>query len=280
MSNHKIICGDCIEILDGMKEESIDLIITSPPYNIGIKYDNWNDRMSWNDYWIFTKKWLNGCFRVLKNDGRICINHYFSFGSGENGRNIGIKNGTIQSEKSESTRIAPLFNIHRLSMDIGFKHHSVAIWMDRTLSRKTAWGSFLSASSPYIMSPFEGILFMYKQSWKKFNKGESDIDKKEFIDLTQGIWNIGTQSKQITKANFPISLPMKCIKLLSYKNDLILDPFVGSGTTQIASERLERNSIGIEISKKYCEISYDRLKREVGQMKFGREKSTMEKLRF
>ena len=223
---------------------------------------------------------MNGCFKVLKNDGRICVNNYFSLGSGKRGRDIGIKNNNFQNKDLEETRVAPLFNIHKLSMDIGFKHHSVAVWMDRTLSRKTAWGSWLSASSPYLNSPFEGILFMYKQSWKKFNKGESDINKRDFVDLTRGIWNIGTQKKQITKANFPVSLPKKCIQLLSYKNDLILDPFVGGGTTQIASEQTERNSIGIEISESYCNIAYQRLQKEVKQLKFGRDKSNIKKINF
>jgi site-specific DNA-methyltransferase (adenine-specific) len=281
MVYHKIICGDCIEVLKNIEEESIDLIITSPPYNIGIEYDKWNDKMMWNDYWIFTKNWLNGCFKVLKKDGRICINHYFSFGYGEQGRNDGIKQENNQfNNKSESTRIAPLFEIHRLSMDIGFKHHSVAVWPDRTLAKKTAWGSWLSASSPYINSPFEGILIMYKQSWKKFSKGESDIEKREFADLTRGIWDIGTQSKQIGKSNFPVSLPSKCIKLLSYKDDLILDPFLGSGTTLIACEKLNRNGLGMEISKEYCKLSYQRLQKEVNQLKFGREKSIIKKVDF
>ena len=157
---------DCRE---GMRkyipDNSIDLIVASSPYNIGIQYENWNDRMKWGEYWQFTEEWLKECFRVLKDDGRICINHYFSFGSGRRGFNVGKKNGTVQIDEDDGNgvRIAPLFEIHRIATNIGFKHHSVAMWLDRTLSRKTAWGSWLSASSPYINSPFEGVLIMYKK---------------------------------------------------------------------------------------------------------------------
>jgi len=189
METNKIYNEECIKgMKKRLKDKSVDLIITSPPYNIGIDYDSWNDRMKWDDYWKFTENWLKECFRVLKDDGRICINHYLSFGSGRRGFEVGIKKGTEQAEDDgNGIRIAPLFEIHNIAMNIGFKHHSVAIWMDRTLTRKTAWGSWLSASSPYVNSPFEGILIMYKKNWKKYNQGKSTIEKRDFVDLTRGI---------------------------------------------------------------------------------------------
>jgi len=258
----KVICGDCLEVMKDIPDESINLIVTSPPYNIGINYDNWNDRMRWIDYWNFTKKRLSQCYRILKKDGRICINHYFSLGSGKRGFEIGRKKGNEQGNDARNgIRVAPLFEIHKICMELGFKHHSVAIWEDITLSRKTAWGSWLSASSPYINSPYEGILIMFKKLWKREEKGITEISKKEFIDLTRGIWKIGTETRQLTKACFPISLPEKCISLLSYIGDLVLDPFLGSGTTAVACKKLNRHFIGIEISEEYCKIARKRLEK-------------------
>ena len=260
---NRIYRMDCLEGLKQLGDKSVNLIVTSPPYNIGIDYDEWNDRMRWEDYWAFTKEWLSECYRVLKDDGRICVNHYFSFGSGKRGFDIGKKKGTEQGDDAvNGMRVAPLFEIHRISMEIGFKHHSVAIWQDITLSRKTAWGSWLSASSPYINSPFEGVLIMYKKVWKREDKGTTQISKKDFVDLTRGIWRIGTQSKQLTKANFPIDLPKKCILLLSYKGDLVLDPFMGSGTTAVACKQTGRRFIGFEISKRYVDVANKRISQQ------------------
>jgi site-specific DNA-methyltransferase (adenine-specific) len=240
MEKNKIYQGDCLEKMKQIKDESVDLVVTSPPYNVGIDYDSWDDKMGWGDYWKFTENWLKECFRVLKKDGRICINNYFSFGNSKH-------------------RVAPLMEINRIAINIGFKHHSVGMWMDRTLAKRTAWGSWLSASAPYINSPFEGILIMYKQDWKKHNRGKSTISREDFIDLTRGIWKIGTQSKQLTKANFPIELPKKCIDLLTFEGDLVLDPFAGSGTTGLACKELNREYILIEISEEYCRIIKERL---------------------
>jgi len=226
------------------RQGKISICGNSPPYNIGIDYDSWNDNLDWKDYYNWCRKWLKETYRVLKEDGRFCLNHYLSLG---------------KSFKRE----APLMNLNYIScFEIGYKHHSVAIWKDITLARKTAWGSWLSASSPYLNSPFEGILILYKKYWKKQKEGISTINKQDFIDACRGIWNLGTDGKRLTKATFPEKLPEYCINLLSYKGDLILDPFAGSGTTLVVAKRLKRNYIGIEISKSYCDIIKKRLGQE------------------
>lgn len=224
-----ILQGDCISVMGSIPDESIDLVVTSPPYNLGIDYNSVTDKMDFSDYYDWCEKWLVEIYRVLKNDGRLCLNHYFSYGQSDN-------------------RQAPLMELNYISQKIGFKHHGVALWNDKTLTKRTAWGSWKSASAPYVNSPFEGILILYKNNWKKFNKGESTISDKEFVEACSGVWNLKpeTHKKYNHPAPFPISLPLRCINLLTYKGDLVLDPFMGSGTTAIACIETERNYIGIE----------------------------------
>jgi DNA modification methylase len=564
MKYNSIICGDCLDILPQIEENTIDLIITSPPYNIKKEYDLYIDDLPWDEYYLWCEQWLSECLRVLKPDGRMALNHYLSFGN---------KKG----------RTAPIMELNSIAQKLGFKHHSLAVWTDSTLSRRTAWGcyddktyvmtkrgfklfkdvdikddlfatidqqgklewqkatdyiknsykgnllninnkdislqitfdhnlafydgeeiklqsynkipkgaqipkkhkglkkegqerlffflprtkglcdlninmdswlfflgvfiingkisgdkitfyknntvysnilkkmlyclpfnistdetenklqikdkqlasylekhlreipedildlsirqkklfleglffgelqnsqkdekyieishkklyekitlllmelnytfyteiikgkkgrdddiqdnsencyrisitealsvdisdteiyenyydgdiycvsvpnktlfisrngiscwcgnSWLKASAPYISSPFEGILFLYKDQWKKMTKGISDCPREDFIQLTGGIWKIKTEIRGLTPANFNIDLPLKCIRLLSYVDSIVLDPFSGSGTTPAACLISGRKYIGIELSENYCNIARDR----------------------
>lgn len=260
MEINRIINADILKGFTEIDTDSVDLVFTSPPYNIGILYDTWNDRIPWDEYYKWCAVWMSEIFRVLKPDGRFVLNHYFSLGSGKRGVDVGKKKGTSQSIDGESNRTYPLMKLNSIAVEqLGFKHHSVVSWQDITLSRKTAWGSWLSASAPYINAPYEGLLFLYKYSWKKEARGESDIDKETFISLTRGVWNIKTQPRGLTKACFSEDLASKVIRLLSYKSDLVLDPFSGSGTTCVVAKKLGRNYLGIEISPEYTRISEERI---------------------
>jgi site-specific DNA-methyltransferase (adenine-specific) len=228
-------------VLPKLPDESIDLVVTSPPYNIGIKYNIWNDNMPWEEYYEWLEKWMKEVYRILKNDGRFCLMHYLSLGTSED------RHGVLMDLNYIATR------------KINFKHHGLAIWYETSISNPTAWGSWLSASAPYINSPFEGILILYKDKWKKYKEGISTISKEEFIEGCNGIWKIPADRERLTPASFPVEIPERCIKLLSYENDLILDPFVGSGSTMIAARNLRRNAIGIEIDYEYCKTAWKRL---------------------
>lgn len=238
---NKVYNFDCVEGLKQLDDSSIDLIVTSPPYNVGIDYDTWKDEMPWETYLNWCREWLNECYRVLKDDGRICINHYVA----------------LSSPYEEKCQF-PLFDIRNIQEEIGFTVHKIALWDDRTMSKHTAWGSWMSASAPNIMTPYEGILIAYKKQWKKLNKGESTITKEQFIEGVSGLWHLGT-TRSVTKANFPESLPDMCINLLSYKGDTVLDPFMGSGTTGAVAVKNDRNFVGFELSPNYCKIANDRI---------------------
>lgn len=248
LEENKIYNEDCVSFLQKIEENSIDFILTSPPYNIGIDYDSYNDNIDWIDYYKWCEVWLKECYRVLKKDGRIAINHYLSLGTAKQ-------------------RTSPLSVIYTLMESIGFKHHAMTVWQDITLAKATAWGSWLSASSPYINSPFEGVLIDFKESWKKETDGTSTIDKDTFMNMTRGVENFKTETNGLTKANFSIDFATKFINLLTYENDIVLDPFMGSGTTAVACKLLDRRFIGCEISKKYTEIANNRILNTHKQLK-------------
>ena len=140
----------------------------------------------------------------------------------------------------------------------------------------------MSASSPYIYNPKECVILAYKKDKKKLTKGESqwmgetiqieqedgtfksklvyeDEDKKEFMNLVFGRWEYFADTKSLTKATFSMDIPTKAIKILTYKNDIVLDPFMGSGTTAVAAETLGRRWLGIELSPNYSEIARKRV---------------------
>lgn len=236
---------DCLVGMKELPDNSIDLIFTSPPYNCGIEYDSWNDNLPWDEYLNWTKSWLTECRRVLKPDGRIAVNVLL---------NMGLLGNTV--------RVSPVAEIIRLYQEVGINLMSTSIWVENTRSRNTAWGSYLSASSPYIYCPYEGIVIGYKESKKKLTKGVSTISKEDFIMGCSGMWKIAPETRGMTIANFPVALPKLAIELLSYEGDTVLDPFAGSGTTAIACIRTKRNFVGFEISPNYFSVAMERIAEE------------------
>jgi site-specific DNA-methyltransferase (adenine-specific) len=241
-----LIFNEDILKITAIPENSIDLIITSPPYNIDIHYNSHKDNLTYDDYLEFTRKWITKCFNLAKPDGRFLLN--------------------IPLDKNKGGQKSVGADITKIAKDIGWKYHSTIIWNEGNISRRTAWGSFMSASAPYVIAPVELILVLYKDSWKKLGGSrKNDITKQEFMDWTNGIWTFNGQSKKGAgghPAAFPIELPRRCIKLFSFIGDTILDPFVGSGSTLIAAYSHNRRGVGIDIDKDYCDIAKDRLQQE------------------
>ena len=225
---------DCVEGMKQLPEKCIDLVVTSPPYNLGMDYgDCHDDSLSYLDYLEWMKEVMSELKRVLKDDGRLCLNHYFSTKMGDE-------------------RTTPLMDINYIATrELGFKHHTVTFWTDSTLSKNTAWGSYKSASSPYISSPYEGILILYKKHWKKITKGEDTVDKDTFVKGCSGAWNFSPTTDNDHPCPFPVELPLCCIHLLSFKGDIVLDPFLGSGTTLLACRMSGRNGVGFELNSDY-----------------------------
>jgi site-specific DNA-methyltransferase (adenine-specific) len=227
-------------------KEFIDLIVTSPPYNVDIKYNSHKDDLTYEDYLEFSKKWISNCYKWSKPQARFLLNCP-----------LDKNKGGQQSVGADLTLIAK---------KIGWKYHSTIIWNEGNISRRTAWGSWLSASAPFVIAPVELIIIFYKDSWKKTNGTKiSDISKKEFMEWTNGIWTFnGESAKRIGHpAPFPRELPYRCIKLFSFQRDVVFDPFAGSGTTLIEAANNNRIGIGVEIDKNYCELAKNRILKEV-----------------
>lgn len=239
---NKIYNEDCLFTMDRMPDDFLDLTVTSPPYNCGIPYDQYDDNRDWNEYLDWVKNWLTSLYRVTKKDGRICINVLVEMG--------------INGNKH---RVSPMVEFCNIITSVGFKVFGLPMWTDNHRSTYTAWGSWMQASSPYIYNPYEVIILAYKDEWKKQCRGESTISREDFMMGCSGIWKLRTQSKQFTKANFHEDLPTLCINLLSYKNDLVYDPFMGSGTTANAALTTQRRFIGSEVSAEYCDVARDRI---------------------
>jgi len=233
--------NDVLEI-DAIDDNSIDLIVTSPPYDVDIEYENYDDSIPYNEYLEFARRWLARCYVFAKGDGRLCLN--------------------IPLDKNKGGQQSVCADITTIAKEVGWKYHSTIIWNEQNISKRTAWGSWLSASAPFVIAPVEVIVILYKRRWKKSRKGKSDITRDDFIEWTNGVWNFSGESRSKIghPSPFPVELPKRCIKLFSFVEDTVLDPFLGSGTTLLACLETNRAGIGVEINKNYCKLAVSRLK--------------------
>jgi site-specific DNA-methyltransferase (adenine-specific) len=220
------------------QEEFADLIVTSPPYNLGIEYKSNNDELYYADYLSFSRKWISNCYQWSKNQARFCLN--------------------IPLDKYKGGRNSVGADLTHIAQEIGWKYQSTIVWNKSNISRRTAWGSWLSASAPYVIAPVELIVVFYKNQWKKTEGTKlSDITKEEFLEWTNGLWNFNGEisKKRIGHpAPFPRELPRRCIKLFSFVGDLVFDPFSGSGTTLLEAECNNRKGVGVELDPDYCQL--------------------------
>ena len=230
------------ENMSELENNSVSLTVTSPPYNIGKDSDL---DLTDDEYWAMMENIFTETYRVTESGGRLVVNV----------ANLGRKPYIPFSKY-----------FTELLIEIGFIMRGEIIWQkSKGANANFAWGSWLSASNPVIRDIHEYCLVFSKDSLRKSSQGESSIKKEEFMESTLSIWNINpARAKKIGHpAPFPIELPQKFINLYTYKKDLVLDPFLGSGTTAVAAKLLERNFIGYEIEEKYIAIANNRLKTEV-----------------
>ena len=236
---NKLYCKSS-EAMDEIPDDSIHLMITSPPYNVGKEYD---DDLTLAQYWDLLNDVFAQVYRKLVTGGRACINI----------ANIGRK---------------PYVPLHAMVIEImlnlGFLMRGEIIW-DKSASGggSCAWGSWMSASNPVLRDYHEYILVFSKGTYSK-NRSQPKRDtilRDEFIQWTKSIWTFpAVNAKKIGHpAPFPIELPHRLINLYSYEEDVVLDPFCGSGTTCIAAIKNKRYYIGYEINENYIELAQNRI---------------------
>ena len=239
---NKIHRADSLELIKKFPDNCIDIVLTSPPYNFGINYENTNDVNIWEDYFEKLFNIFKECVRVLKDSGRMIIN------------------------------VQPMFSdyipTHHLISNFFLKEGLIwkgeIIWEKNNYNCKyCTWGSWKSPSSPYLKYSWEFVEIFCKNSLKKEGeKNNIDIEAEEFKKWVYGKWNIAPErnmKKYKHDAMFPEELVKRLLKLFSYKNDIVLDPFNGAGTTTKVAKQLSRKFIGIDISEEYCKTAESRI---------------------
>jgi DNA modification methylase len=245
---NKILCGDCLEIMKKIPDNSIHLAITSPPYNVGKEYDNHFDKMEYDKYLEWLKQvWLE-TKRVLVPGGRFALNI----------APTGIKN------------FIPIHHDFANQMrEIGMIFRTEIVWYKQTMLKRTAWGSFKSPSNPHIVPSWEYVLIFSKDKPNlEGNKKDADITKEEFMKFSDGMWYIPPETRRNGHpAPFPEKLIYRLIKFYTYKGNIVLDMFGGTGTVPIVAYKTGRKFIHIDISKEYCKTAENRLKTIMSQKK-------------
>lgn len=235
---NRIILGDATAMKE-VPNNCVDLMITSPPYNVSKEYD---EDLTLNEYLDLLERSFHETYRVLVNGGRACINV----------ANLGRKPYIPLSDY-----------ISRIMIDIGFNMRGEIIWNKAaSASPSTAWGSWQSASNPILRDIHEYILVFSKGNYKRERmEKENTITRNQFMEWTKSIWTINAESaKKIGHpAPFPEEIPFRLIQLYSFKNDVVLDPFMGSGTTGVSALNSNRRFIGYEIDEKYVKLANDRI---------------------
>lgn len=225
------------EKMTELPDNSVHLMITSPPYNVTKEYDQ---NLTLQQYLKLIENVMRETYRVLVNGGRACINI----------ANVGRK------------PYIPLVDyIGRIMTDIGFNNRGQIIW-DKAASSggSCAWGSWQSASNPSLRDVHEYILVYSKGSLSR-KKGIDTIRKDDFLEWTKSIWKMNTESAKKVghPAPFPEELPRRLINLFCFENDVVLDPFMGSGTTAVAAIKNKRRYVGYDVSEDYVKIANERI---------------------
>lgn len=221
-----------------LPDNSVHLMVTSPPYNVGKDYDS---DLNLEEYKELLEEVMAETYRVLVEGGRACINI----------ANIGR---------------SPYIPLHAYVVEIaqrcGFFMRGEVIW-DKGASAGTscAWGSWKSASNPTLRDVHEYILVFCKNTFKRRPIRQNTIGRDSFIECTKSIWRFNAESAKKVghPAPFPVELPLRLIHFYSFAGDVVLDPFMGSGSTALACDRSDRNWIGYDSEPDYCRLTRARL---------------------
>ena len=229
------------EAMTELPDCSVHMMVTSPPYNVGKEYD---EDLTIEEYLGFLRRIWQETYRVLVPGGRMCINV----------ANLGRKpyiplNAYISGQ----------------AIQLGFLMRGEVIWNKAaSASPSTAWGSWKSAANPTLRDVHEYILIFCKDTFKRQNPAgrASTISRDEFLEYNKSVWNFSAESARKVghPAPFPVELPRRLIQLYTFENEIVLDPFMGSGQTAIAAVKSNRRYIGYELYQEYVDLALKRIK--------------------
>ena len=261
MQLDKVYCADCRAMRE-VDDGSVQLIVTSPPYNVGKDYPQHHDAMELREYLAFLNSVWKECARVLCRGGRLAVN--------------------VANTWRKPYLPLNAYIVQQL-IDLSLLMRGEIIWYKGpSVGISTAWGSFARASNPTLRDVHEYILVFCKESYKlEQTRGkESGIENLEFVEWTKSVWRspqeqiadwekslwrFDTQSKKRDRnapdhpTPFPLDLPLRLILLYTNIGDVVLDPFMGSGTTALAAKMTQRHYLGYEIDPTYCAIAEERI---------------------
>ena len=227
------------ENMDDLPDRCVHLMVTSPPYNVGKEYDA---DLSMEQYLGLIERVMAETYRVLVDGGRACVNV----------ANIGRK---------------PYIPLHayiiQIAARVGFFMRGEIIWDKGMSGASTAWGSWMSPANPTLRDTHEYILVFQKPPFgrKRTESRESTISRDDFLEHTKSTWNFPPTSAKRARhpAPFPVELPRRLIDLYTFSDEVVLDPFMGSGATAVAAVENHRVFVGYEIERGYIEIAEGRV---------------------
>jgi site-specific DNA-methyltransferase (adenine-specific) len=243
-----------IEIEEGdaaalpLPDECIDLIVTSPPYNLDKAYGSGiDDDQDYADYLEYVASWAREMYRVAGPHGRLALN--------------------VPLDTMLGGTPRPVYaDWYYALKEAGWQYRSTIIWHEGNVTRSNARGSIASPSSPYVAAPVEMVLLAHKGAWGLVRDGAaSDLTREESVAWqgpAAGLWAFGGETRSEHPAAFPPELPRRLIKLLSYPGDVVLDPFMGSGTTAVVARALGRTVYGYDRSPRWVALARERVAQE------------------
>jgi modification methylase len=262
---NKIIYGDCLKSFKEIPDNSIDLVVTSPPYNAARNYMDYDDNLPLDSYHAFLKNVCSEVFRVIKPNGNIFINIC----------DIGISNRDAKGDK----KIGERGNFYVIPHHVVIVSHMLTLkncqYLNPIIWRKPSncksqfgtnarfAGTYPYPASLHVPSEIEFILHFRKngiyQKVDKQIKEKSRLTKERWFEISSQIWEFNGVNSKEHPAQFPVELPARCIEAWSFIGDVVLDPFMGLGTTAVAAKERGRNFIGFELSPNYCQMARERV---------------------
>jgi modification methylase len=221
-----------------LPDDCVALMVTSPPYHVGKEYDSED---SFDDYLGLLERVFTETYRVLEPGGRAVVNV----------ANLGRR---------------PYVNlaaeVTRMMEDLKYLPRGEVIWVKaKGASSSCAWGSWRSAANPTLRDVHEYCLCFSKERWDRAKRGTSTISREVFLESTLSVWELPAESARRVShpAPFPVALPKRFIELYTYEDDLVLDPFIGSGSTGVAAVQSGRRYVGYDVDERYLTTAKHRI---------------------